>query len=305
MTSMLDQIHEGEAPAEVAGLFRDIRRELRLTYVPLLFRTLAAHRGALRAVWEQLRPNVATRAFETLADELRARLATQAVDLGVPLIEPVLSSVGLDVDEIDEIREQVDLFHYADPKVLLCVGALEGLVRGSPVGGHLLRAELLATLPEGAPPDVPELALMPEEPGGVVGELFHEVIRTLGLPVAEIDLRALGHWPPFVDAAWREVGGPMFGHPHLQPALDELLDSVRMLAGRLPFRVDPNTGLLADHPETGAAGGRVVSQLGGPLLRLALFAAALKVSLDGAQAALDSPFPVSWEEPMADQLELP
>jgi hypothetical protein len=300
----LEQIREGAAPAEVAGLYRDIRQQLRLTFVPLLFRALAPHRGVLRACWQQLRPNVTTRAFEFLSDELRARLATAAVELGTPLIEPVLASAGLDVDELDDLREQVDLFHYADAKVLLSAGALEALVLGTAVGGHRLRAEALRRLPEGAPADAPELMLMPEEPGGVEGELFHEINATLGLPVAEIDLRALGHWPELVEVGWREVGGPLFSHRALGAAAEHLHDEVRKAAQRLPFAISPDASPFSDHPDLIAPAARVVAALQRPLLNNALFTAALKVSLDGAQEALDSPYPVEWPEVTIDQVDV-
>lgn len=304
MTPMLDQIREGEAPVGVASAYRDIRQELRATYVPLFFRVLAVHRGTLRGVWEQLRPNVATQAFEVLADDLRARLAVAAVDLGTPLIEPVLTSAGFDVDDLDDLREQVDLFHYVDPKTLLCAGALEGLADGAVMGGRPVPRELLRTIPPGAPVDVPDLALLPEEPGGVMGELLHDITHTLGLPSAEIELRALGHWPAFVEVAWREVGTPLFRHPALPATLDRLQGSVRHLAGQLPFAIDASRGGLAASPDALVAAARVVTTLRLPVLRLALFAASLKVALDGAQEALGSPFPVEWEQPPIDQVEV-
>jgi hypothetical protein len=304
MTPMLDQIREGEAPAAVAGIYRDIRQELRSTYVPLFFRVLAVHRGCLRAVWDQLRPNVATQAFEALSDELRARLAVAAVDLGTPLIEPVLTGSGFDVDDLDDLREQVDLFHYVDPKTLLCVGAVEGLAEGVRVGGSPVPRELLRPIPPGAPVDVPDLALLPEEPGGVMGELLHIITHTLGLPSTEIDLRALGHWPAFVDVAWREVGSPLFRHPSLPATLDRLQSTVRHLAGQLPFPIDGTQGALAESPDALVAATRIVSTLRVPVLRLALFAASLKVALDGAQEARGSPFPVEWEQPSIDQIEV-
>ena len=69
----------GRGSCGLAGVYRDIRHCLRTTYVPLPFRVLAAHRGALRPLG-QLRPNVMTRAFEEYAGDLRLSLARAAFD---------------------------------------------------------------------------------------------------------------------------------------------------------------------------------------------------------------------------------
>jgi hypothetical protein len=305
MTPTLEQIREGQVPAELAGTYRDIRLELRQTYVPLLFRALAPHRGALKAAWHLLRPNVSLLAFEEASDWLRARIATASVELGTPLIDPVLASVGFDGDETDEVREQVDLFHYADPKVLLCLGMLDAAVSGAELGGHRVRHEMMRPLPPGPPPNLPELVLLPEEPGGVAGELLHEIRATLGLPVAEIDLRALGHWPEFLGAAWREVGVPLFHHRHIEQTMEGLLADVRHAVASLPVRLEPAAEAFVQIPQALMATERVLRTLRLPVTRLALFSAAVKVSLDGAQEALDSPFPVEWDEEPIDEVELP
>jgi hypothetical protein len=303
MATTLHQVREGEAPAELAGVYRDIRHCLRTSFVPLLFRSLAPHRGVLRTVWRVLRPNVITRAFEEATNDMRAALATSAVDLGTRLIEPVLASAGVDVDEIEEVREQVDLFHYTDPKTLLCVAILSRLAEGGRVGGQPLRASLLESIPTDPAPDAPQLLLAPEEPGGVVGEVFDEIKHVIGLPVATDDLQALGHWPEFLEPAWDSIS-PMFQHKALQRTMIMLMEQSEQLVQLLPFRLDPAKELFAGTPEMMADVTHVANILRTPLLRLALFAAALKVSLDGPQEARDSPYPVEWDEPSIDQVEL-
>ena len=303
MATVLEQIREGAVPAELAGTYRDIRHCLRTSYVPLTFRTLAPHRGVLRATWQQLKPNVVTRAFEELSSDMRAALAKAPTDMGTRLIEPVLASNGVDVDELDEVREQINLFHYTEPKVVLCLAALAQLPNG-PVGArHQIRRSLLESIPTEAAADVPELILAPEEPGGVLGEELHEIMRTLGLPVAEIDLRAMAHWPEFFEPAWDEVG-PIFQHREIASTMSGLQERARRLVEFIPHRMDATQGLLGEAPEAMASIGRATSALLEPTLRLSLFIAALKVALDGPQEALDSPYPVEWDEPAIDELEV-
>src|SRR5205085_12244805 len=84
------------------------RTALRLPRAPLLLEELAAEK-ALDALFAAFEPVVALRAFEEAADDLRARAARFAVELGCPLIEYQLEHAGYDTDEIDEIRQHVDV----------------------------------------------------------------------------------------------------------------------------------------------------------------------------------------------------
>ena len=297
----LEQVREGEVPAELAGVYRDIRHCLRTTYVPLPFRVLAAHRGALRGIWEQLRPNVMTRAFEEYAGDLRASLARAAFDLGTRLIEPVFASEGIEADDLEAAREQIDLFHYTDPKVLLCLAALHAMESGG-VSGRTLPAGMLAHVPE-ADPEMPSFVLPPEEPGGITGEVLHNVTRGLGLPVAEIELRTLGHWPEMLEIAWEQLA-PILQHRALPEALTQVRQEAAQFAELFPFALNPARGLMAKTPETGAVVARVIETLAEPSLRLALFVSALKVAIDGPEDALGSQFQVEWDEPPIDQVEL-
>src|SRR5438552_4498722 len=126
-------VDETQADRQTIEIYELVTRKMRVGRVPLLFKALAAEK-ALTACWQALRPAIRVRAFEEAADDLRIRAARAAVDLGCPLIETQLEWAGYDVDEIDEIRGQVDVFHYLDAKLLMAVAVLSQAVRGG-VGG--------------------------------------------------------------------------------------------------------------------------------------------------------------------------
>lgn len=301
MMRTFEHIRDGEAPAPVVGVFVDARHCLRTTWVPLLLRMLATRPEALKPIWQQLRPNLLTRACEESADDLRAHLATAAVELGAPLIEPVLLAEGLDVDAIDEVREVVDAFHYVNPKLLVLVAALVEAARGQVVGGTPVAPALLETFQPGSIPDeMPDIVPLPEEPGGLTGEIFHAILETTHLPVATADLRVLGRWPHLLEAAWPALK-PVFQHKALERVLDgirqESIAAARALPHPMTFGRDAElqTALAALTPAL-----QVLFDGG---LRLALFAAALKVSLDGVEDALASPHPIEWNGD--DELEQP
>src|SRR5258706_9980583 len=129
---LVDETQAGRLPI---GAYELITRKLRVPRVPLVFRALAGEK-ALLPCWKALRPAVRLRAFEEGADELRARAARAAVELGCPLIETQLEWAGYDLDEIDEIRAQVNIFHYQNAKLLLVVAVLCEALTGEAGGGQ-------------------------------------------------------------------------------------------------------------------------------------------------------------------------
>src|SRR5207248_10480651 len=103
-------VDETQADRQTIEIYELITRKVRIGRVPVLFRALAAEK-ALGPCWQALRPAIRVRAFEEAADDLRARAARAAVDLGCPLIETQLEWAGYDIDELDGIRGQGDVFH--------------------------------------------------------------------------------------------------------------------------------------------------------------------------------------------------
>src|SRR5256884_2558937 len=100
-------VDETQADRQTIEVYELVTRKMRVGRVPLLFKALAAEK-ALMPRWQALRPAIRVRAFEEAADDLRARAARPAVDLGCPLIETQLGWARYDVDELGQIRRQVD-----------------------------------------------------------------------------------------------------------------------------------------------------------------------------------------------------
>ena len=66
-------ISERSATGEVERVYHEIKETLRVTGVPLSFRTLAGYENILPLFWDQLHSNLQTRDFETSADRIRVR----------------------------------------------------------------------------------------------------------------------------------------------------------------------------------------------------------------------------------------
>jgi Halocarboxylic acid dehydrogenase DehI len=289
-------IDETMADRQTIEIYELVTRKARVGRVPLLFKALAAEK-ALGPCWNALRPAIRVRAFEEAADDLRARAARAAVDLGCPLIETQLEWAGYDVDEIDQIRGQVDIFHYADPKLLMAVAVLGEALSGG-VGGVSRGARGEQRVPRGVPHDMDPIELVPEDAEGALGKVFRSIRTHLGLGIVPDDFRALGRWPKYLDLAWTDARKR---DEEGAAAVKDLGALAEDAARQLPVRVEVTAEVLrnagADPARVRALVQRFRRALPGLVLDLALF----KVQLDGAEAARESPFPIRWKYISSDE----
>jgi hypothetical protein len=287
-------VDETQADRHTIEAYELITRKMRIGRVPLFFRALAAEK-ALLPIWQALRPAVRTRAFEEAADDLRVRAATAAVDLGCPLIETQLEWAGHDLDEIDEIRGQVDVFHYQDPKLLLAaVVAFAALGKDGVGGNPRASARAQQRVPRGVPQEMEHIELVPEDSSGALGKTFRSIRVHLELGIVPDDFRALGRWPKYLELAWGDVR-KRDREPRAHEALADLLSLAEHAAAQLPARVQITAEALtaagADPARVRALLERFRNALPGLVLDIAL----LKAQLDGPELARESPFPVRWK----------
>lgn len=291
----LPLLEETQADRLSVEAFELIVRKLRVPRVPILFRALAAGK-ALLPCWQALRPAVRLRAFEEAADDLRIRAAQAAVDLGCPLIETQLEWAGYDADQIDEIRGQVNIFHYQNAKLLLAGMMLREALRGGCGGASAGRASgrALQRVPRGIPQDMDAVELVPEDSSGALARVFRQIRLHSGLGLVPDDHRALGRWPRYLELAWADARA-RDAQPRAAAALAELRSAAEAAAAELPERVQVDDAQLAaagaDPEAVRALVDRFVDAQPGLTLDLALF----KTQLDGAQDARQSPFPVRWK----------
>ena len=294
----LTVVDETEADRQTIEIYELVTRKVRVGRVPLLFKALAAEK-ALGPCWNALRPAIRVRAFEEAADDLRARAARAAVDLGCPLIETQLEWAGYDVDEIDQIRGQVDIFHYVDAKLLMAVTVLAEALSGG-VGGVSSGPRAAQRVPRGVPHDMDPIELVPEDADGALGKVFRSIRTHLGLGIVPDDFRALGRWPKYLELAWSDAR-KRDGEPQARIALNEIGGSADDAARQLPVRAEITAEALraagADPARVRALLQRFRRTLPGLVLDLALF----KVQLDGAEAARESPFPIRWKYISSDE----
>jgi Halocarboxylic acid dehydrogenase DehI len=288
-------LEETQADRVSVEAFELITRKLRVGRVPMLFRALAAQK-ALLPCWQALRPTVRLRAFEEAADDLRIRAAQVTVELGCPLIETQLEWAGYDVDEIDEIRGQVNVFHYQNTKLLLAAAVLCEAVRGGCGNASPGRAtgRAMQRVPRGIPQDMDAVELVPEDANGALAKTFKQIRAHTGLGLVADDYRALGRWPRYLELAWADARARDL-QPRAIAALEELRAFARAAAADLPVHVEVTPAQLTEAGADPAAVQTLLERFLDAQPGLVLDMALFKTQLDGAQDARQSPFPIRWK----------
>jgi hypothetical protein len=227
------QVSEREAHGEVERVLHEVRQVLRVTGVDGTVLTWAGFERFLVTMWEAMGPNVETRAFESAADEVRARAVEVAERLG-PL--GAWDAVHLGESQRYHVRGALELYHYLDPKLLVFTSAVKLALQGTPVGarqpwGSAERIE------RGAPARMMAMEWESERPeDGRLRGLFKDILAAVGPPSLPGEFRTLALWPEYLEAAWERLAPRMKGEEWGR-ACDALLATSRRLARELPYEV--------------------------------------------------------------------
>jgi hypothetical protein len=224
-------IEEREARGDVERVFHEIRRVLRVDGIDPIFRSLAARRRLLPAIWDALRPDLETRAFEDAADGVRAEAARAATAL--PRLV-VAGPVMLGPAQLHRLRGALDLYRYANPKLLVLSSAALLALHGERLGvapGPIERVE------PGVPARMLPMEMVAEHPADRrVRATFRAIQRERALPSIDGGWRTLALFPDYLVEAWRRLA-PLWSDPEARRHARALVELSRELARTLPFPV--------------------------------------------------------------------
>ncbi len=221
----IGEVMPGEADEGVRAVYEGVRTNLRVPFVNFVFRALANYPSYLAFAWARLEPYLLTSRFEEASDALRARA----------LLEPVPDASDVDwgsLGDLGRIRGFTDTIHYALPKLLLVVSALdEGLAGGTGTAAWPSEAAVQPGEAEGTTM-LPMVAT--GEASGRLREVLEEIKGRHGHPDVASYYRGIANWPPFLEAAWERVGS-LVGAPAYAERKRELLEGARNAALELPL----------------------------------------------------------------------
>jgi hypothetical protein len=279
-------IAEHEATGETERIYHEVRQTLRVTGVDLMFRVWTSYERFLPVLWSAVRANAETMAFEESADRMRVDLTRLAERLG-PL--ELATRVRLGESQSFQLSAALDLYHYANPKLMVLASAVRLALDGEPLGrsgdGGLARLEL------GAPATMPPMEMVLEEPDDRrVREIFADLERTTGLRWVNSDYRTLALWPDYLAAAW-EVLKPMTRRPQFTSSAEQVLESSRALARALPYPVPLTRARVAELGEDVEEIVELAKQMEQSLASLSLAVATIALDWRTPEVLARSPFP--------------
>ncbi len=284
------EIPEQQASEELVRLYLDIKRTLRAPIVNLLYRIWAAE-GSLPLLWTTAHPNLQTIDFENKSDSLRVQAVEEiAYDVEVPVQESRMRALNLSAGDLENIRRELDVFHYVNPKLLLHCALLK---RALGFLGYRGTGQPLGQIEPGVPPDMPKEIVMvdPQSADPELRSLFVEIRERLRLPAVNSDYRALAKWPDYLRLAWmdlRQYQESTYYEVHQKSLRNYAMELVH----GLPYSARITS---EDAKQAGVDRGKLNKQidpffelLPGLILNIAF----LKIAWDGAGEARKSPYPV-------------
>lgn len=286
MGAMATTVTEQRADPATERLFHEIRQTLRVTGISLDFRAYAAHGSFFPAMWEAMRPNAETRAFEEAGDRLREEAVHAAA--GMDRLS-VLGLARLGESQAFQAEAALLLYHYINPKLLVFTSALAGALEGAPPRGPRGSAELLE---KGEPARMPPMEMV-EEAGAedpAVRRTLRDIKRTLALEEIHSDYRTLALWPRYLSSAWLRLK-PVVGTQGYRMTCQRLTELARELAARLPHSVGLSAQALARQGADPDAVLRQTREFERTLPPLILNVALLALDWQAPELARRSPYP--------------
>lgn len=248
----LPEVQEGQASPVVRAVFDEIAGTLRVPFVGLFWRVLAADPDVLALAWQAVAPNLRTRAAEDAAAALlrRAFIAEAAGMSSHKAFRGDLVRAEIDHDLRTRIGNFNHIATYALPKHLLAVAMLAEALEGRTAGGGDGDP---AAIPHGvAAGAVPVSPLDPAAARGRAAELLPAIARAHGHPTAEDYFRSLARLPDYLGAAWNAIR-PVVRDAEYDARGRELVDAAVASVRALPHPVRLPPGRLPP-PQVGELG---------------------------------------------------
>jgi len=218
----------------------EIRQALGLPVLSIFYPALAAYPQFLQLHWKMLKPLVATGNFFSCGDRLRADAYTRAHNyLRIPDLCARLEESRLSAAARQELAAALDLFHYANPLLLLLfavqIQALEGPV-GDPKTAKRPSHPVYVERP---------FLIIEENASAPVRRRYEEIRRVLDLPYVNVEYQAMARFPDFLHLYWDLLKG-LLQSPVYQESQYGIRDSAWNLARELPGPLELSIDQLLD-----------------------------------------------------------
>lgn len=260
-------------------LLAKIRHSLGLPALFIYYPALAAYPLFLRLHWQMMCSVVETANFFACGDRLRADAYTRTHNyLHIPDLCAWLGQSRLSVAARQELATSLDLFHYANPLLLLLFCAQLQALEG-PIG------EAKGTVQAAVHPTYVESPLLGVEENmpAAVRRRYEEIRRVLEMPYVNVEYEAMARYPDFLNFYWELLKG-LLQSPLYQESQYGIRETAWNLARELPGPLELSVDQLLEagmKQEEIASVARIlelfVKNLSGLLMNVAI----AKIALEG------------------------
>ena len=236
MSDPVAAISEADATGEIAEIFADIRQVYRVGVVNLIWRHLATFPGALRWVWDSVKPLYVDGTIEREAAVLRAAIAIPELP-AIPAA--AFAGVGLSKADLDQIRAVLAAYDRTNAMALVALSAVELRIT-EPLENHGDAGAAFTSLPTPTQLEIQLPALLDlEEMSPTTAELvlaMNRIGASNDAPVLASMYRHLARWPAYLALAWTMVA-PLESNIRLDTAIVDVLGKARASGRRLATRL--------------------------------------------------------------------
>jgi hypothetical protein len=224
-------IQEWGADDDTERVFHEAKQILRLSGVPSAFRAWASLDRFFPIMWDAMRPNVETRTFEEVSDHLRATAVRLASRLGKLGARP---RVWLGQSQAYHLQGILDVYHYADAKLLLFASAMRRAIETQ--GSVSAQPAPVEFIERGVPAKMLPLELANEDDDPRVRRALQELDSLVGSHAVDGEYRSLALWPNYLLAVSERLVPILRSEPYIR-ASNELFDVARDLIRVLPYPI--------------------------------------------------------------------
>ena len=205
------QVDHHQASGELAEVYEDIHKTLRLPWVAFGIRVMSQFPHFIPNAWAALKPNISTRYAEDGADLVR--LNSIIPGPAMPNPTPKLVALGWKDAEIAKLKSALDLLNYGNPKYLILITAFNEAWHERNAGGRNeapLKGRDAELIPYGLPKGVEKFDLIDPNEATVRTQAVLRDIRDASLHHGPAtDYRILRVWPDYLEIALKDSLAPV------------------------------------------------------------------------------------------------
>jgi hypothetical protein len=191
------------ADARLQAVYEETKTTLQVPWMGVVTMAFAHYPSFYGTLWDGLRDVCASTAFVAACRALRAHAEAAALPLEPARLHDALTAQGYAEREIDDIRDQIEVFSQGNMPYLLIATAARLLLEGFDVGREG-RLEPFVQRP-GADPTRRLILIEAHHADAPTAAVYSDIKDTLGLPFVNTDYRALARWPSYFACAWSDL----------------------------------------------------------------------------------------------------